>query len=394
MQDAELLGLFPLIPFFLAVTALHPGPSIWGDFRLSDQEVVLVVEGAADPLTTNLRAPYLLLGPRTDAERRVCEAELERTFRERFPVELDGDRVIPTLRELVIQDGAVEDASWRSARIVLVYPCERRPRRLSIRWDDFEGEGVDFIPITIQEVGGGPEMFSLWPDHPEWTWHAGDVIPPRTPVAVVVPSAARSVAVPVPSVAMGLAGMLALLATWRRRRGVGLVVAAALLAGAGLARDVGRVDLELGWGGRATLPAPSQARAIFESLHGNVYAAFAAESEDAIYDLLAASVAPERLDEMYGDVYESLLLRQEGGAVCSIAAVETIEGAVDESSYEVGGAPEFFVDWSWRVKGIVSHWGHVHRRVNRYRARYTVRHDGVGWKIADVVVQEFERVDE
>ncbi len=377
------------IPLILAVAA-HPGPSLWGDFRLSATEAVLVIEGAADPLTTNLGAPHLLLGRLTAAEREASERHVERFFRERVPVELDGVPVRPALRELIVQDGPPEDASFRSARIVLAYPCERMPRKLSIVWPDFEGEGVDFVPMTIQRSGEPPRAFSLWPDHPGWTWHADDVRPRRPPIAASVPSDGRSVPLPLGSLGFVVAALAAAKAGWRSRRRLALATAGLLLVGAALARDLATIDVPLPWGGRPTLPAPSQARAIFESLHENVYAAFSAESEDAIYELLAASVVPEQLDALYGEVIESLILRQDGGAVCSIAAVEPIAGGIDEASYEVGGAPEFAVDWTWRVKGIVSHWGHVHERVNRFRATYVVRHDGESWKIADVDVKEHE----
>ena len=50
----------------------------------------------------------------------------------------------------------------------------------------------------------------------------------------------------------------------------------------------------------------------------NIYGAFDAASEDEIYDLLATSVDTALLDELYGEIYESLILRSEGGAVCRI----------------------------------------------------------------------------
>ena len=42
----------------------------------------------------------------------------------------------------------------------------------------------------------------------------------------------------------------------------------------------------------------------------------------------------------------------------------------------------------------VAHWGHIHRRLNEYRAVYSVQHDGRSWKIAGVDVREHSRVEE
>jgi len=372
--------------------ALHPGPSVWGDFLIAEDRVRLTINGAAGPLQTNLSIPHLMIGPLTDAQRSTCAEHLERRFSEGFPVEIDGKRVLPEVVELEIQDGVPDDKSWKMAGVTLDYPCDAMPRRISIRWDEFAGEGIDFVPMTIKRVGEAPGMFSLWPDHPTWTWHAEEVRLERPPTAAEVPMAVERWRIPALSVAVLLLGLV-LLTGLRRGRRAGPAFGALCIVAAVLGRSIGVVEVAPLWSSRVALPAPPQARAIFEALHANLYAAFAEQSEDAIYDQLAIAVAPELLDSMYGDVYESLILRQEGGAVCSIASVDRIEGGIDESAYEVGAAPVFDVDWSWSVKGIVSHHGHVHERVNRYRATYTVRHDGAAWKIAAVEVHEHERVD-
>ena len=141
------------------------------------------------------------------------------------------------------------------------------------------------------------------------------------------------------------------------------------------------------------LPTPDQAERLFETLHTNVYAAFDADTEDGIYDLLAESVDARLLDELYADVYESLVLREEGGAVCRVDGIEVQDAAV-RLPEDKRGDPRFEVDCSWTVDGMVAHWGHIHRRTNRYRATYGVRHDGRSWKIDTVQVHEHERSDD
>ena len=210
--------------------AAHPGPSVWGDFLLAEDRVVLTVEGAAGPLRTNLSIPHLMIGPLTEAAERECREHLQRVFREGFPVEIDGVRRTPTVTGMVIQDGDPEDLSWRMAGVTLEYPCDGLPRRVSIRWDEFEGEGIEFIPMTIKRVGETPSAFGLWEDHPTWTWHAEHVPVDRRPVAAVDPASAAVWRVPVASAVAALVGLGLLLGLARGRR-LGPALGGALMVG-------------------------------------------------------------------------------------------------------------------------------------------------------------------
>ncbi len=146
-------------------------------------------------------------------------------------------------------------------------------------------------------------------------------------------------------------------------------------------------------------PGADEARAIFARLHASLYAAFDATGEEAIYDRLARCVAPALVDPLYGEVHESLVLREQGGAVC---AIEGVDLRSCEVSFERPG-PGFEADAAWDVRGLVSHWGHLHRRRNAYRARWSIEPlpeapgtDGgrAAWKIARIDVRRHERVDE
>jgi hypothetical protein len=179
----------------------------------------------------------------------------------------------------------------------------------------------------------------------------------------------------VPIVSLGLflaaaAGAVLL----RRRKALSM---AFLLAGA--------VSAAFAW---PTGPPPN-ARLVFETLHKNLYRAFGAGTEDEIYDVLARSVDEDLLQEIYLDIYESLILREQGGVITEVEKVEVVGGDILPG----GSATEFGVAWTWRVHCSISHWGHVHRRINVYAADYTVCHDGSAWKIAAVAVREYERVD-
>ena len=277
-----------------------------------------------------------------------------------------------------------------------VYACEGLPRQVALVWDGFEGTewmGERFVPILVQQ-DRHIEMISLLPDEPEFIWHSKQARERRwQPEQQDVLPAAKPT-IPGASIAVLVLGAAAATIALRRRVAGPLVAGLAVLSivGAGLLRDLGRVTAP--WLTRVSVPAPDQALTLFEALHHNVYAAFEAAGEDEIYETLARSVDAATLDELYGEVYESLILREEGGAVCSIDRIEVLEKDVDLEPVSAGEAPRFDVDWAWRVYGLVAHWGHIHRRTNQYRATYTVQHDGISWKIAGVQLHEHERIEE
>ncbi|MAE65322.1 MAG: hypothetical protein CMJ18_13705 [Phycisphaeraceae bacterium] len=198
--------------------------------------------------------------------------------------------------------------------------------------------------------------------------------------------------VPLLSVAFALVLLVALM-TLRRRRartphylatcsvGLGLVVG---LLGAA------QVRVPLPWQQALTMPDDAEARSIFERLNRNVYRAFDRETESEIYDTLAESVTDDLLENVYIEVYESLRLQEEDGARCSVQKVEVLEADVTYPGD--AGEPRFAVASRWRVHGSVEHWGHHHERVNEYRARYTVRHDGLDWKLSSVEILDLQRV--
>jgi hypothetical protein len=141
---------------------------------------------------------------------------------------------------------------------------------------------------------------------------------------VVANSPRADATVPGISLAM-LVAAAALLAIglWKDLRpGPVLAGVVALAGGAWFTRDAAPIGLPQSLRPRVELPDVALATTIFESLHGNIYRAFDVSTEDAIYDLLAVSVEPALLDSLYGDIYESLILREDGGAVCVIQDVQ------------------------------------------------------------------------
>ncbi len=389
IRHAYLLSLLALSPL------PHPGPPIWSELQILDEEVLFTFSGEPEPLAECLGIELELVGPLDESDHSAAVAAFEDRFRAERPLRIDGEPVDLVLRELEIPVDDVDEEGWLQVHARFAVAVEHRPSSVSITWNRYDGavwSRQTFIPITIIDGQRVEEIVSVHPDEPEFVWHAKERrARPIAPVVVDVEPA--SFRLPLVSLALGVASIAAYASLRRSRRGLSALVGLGGLLVAAALRDVGTFELASPLRRAVAIPSSDQALAVFETLHRNVYDAFDAETEEGIYEVLAVSVDAAILDELYGDVYESLILRDDGGAVCSIDSVEVLSRAARFPDGADDERPRFLVDWGWRVDGIVAHWGHIHRRRNEYEAEYTVRHDGQSWKIAAVNVIEHRRVD-
>ncbi|MHC4549443.1 MAG: hypothetical protein ACYTEZ_11775 [Planctomycetota bacterium] len=367
-----------------ATAAAHPhtSPAVWCDTEVRDREVICVLTIRRDVL-----GPWLALDLAQDLPE--LEDDLRRALVELFSVKnrviVDGVAKVPRVRRIEVPEELEDPNKEEYLAVTLVYACERRPRQVKIRWRTFDGADWQKEPVVPGLVKSGPavDVMAFSAEEPEYTWHSRDLrspAPPR-PVRTGPPPA------PFPWLSLLLLALAAAGALLVRRR-----------AWAGVAAlGAGVVAALLAWpaaGERVILPSAEQARTVFEALHRNLYRAFDAGTEEEIYDLLAVSVDASLLQQVYLDIYESLILRDQGGAVTRVEQVDVVDGHVAlPPPAEQGAAPHFDVFWKWNVHCAVSHWGHTHQRINTYAADYAVRHDGASWKIAAVTVREYERLD-
>jgi len=354
----------------LALAHPHTAPAAWCDIEIADREVALVLT-----VRRGVLGPWVGLDlaqdlpPVDEALRRSLGA----VFMLKNVLSVDGERRSPEVESIEIPEDLDDPKQEEYLRIRLVTPCRTPPRRVTLVWRTFRGADWQREPLVpgVATSGAQKQVFAFSATEPEFTWHAPVVRPPGPPPpAVRTGPAAR-----VPFLSLGLLAVAAAAAVLLRRRKP-LAVAMVLAGG---------VSAAFAW---PTRP-PADARAVFEALHRNLYRAFEADTEDEIYDVLKQSVDASLLQEVYLEIYESLILREQGGVITEVERVEVVDGEVLPG----GSAHEFRVAWRWRVHCSVSHWGHVHRRINAYAADYTVRDDGSSWKIAAVAVREYERVD-
>jgi len=439
------------VPFLILLSACvgssvyaHPSTVPLVELKVSLTDYALTYEARIPTFAIEPLAGYSLSEGETLATLPTSRDELEAFFARACPVKIDGIAVRPVLADLTIcapelppagyggpppgdyaggqnaTPSPGRPAKWVEAKMELVYSTKGTPRQVSMAWNVFTADGADalgllnpFGPdtfggsdagltagspdevIAVSELMGRRSFLTFTPEEPEYVWHS-DVKARRADLMAVVPNATeKTISLPTVPIAATLLLIVFLVAARSGNRPRGLVAFATLmvlLVGI-LGRDVGRVEMKQFWRGGIEIPDEAEAKEIFAALHKNVYRAFDYETEDAIYDALAQSVSGGLFDEIYTDVYQSLVLQDQGGAICKIENVEMLESKMmaPDPDVESGGAA-FRVSCRWEVKGLVEHWGHAHRRVNRYVAVYTLRPFGDAWRIYDVEMNEQERM--
>jgi len=184
-----------------------------------------------------------------------------------------------------------------------------------------------------------------------------------------------------------LVGALALgLLSTSRKRGV-LLCAAALIAGSVVGYTVPRAVASEWFPSRG---APSEEE-VTQVLHGlllNTYRAFSYEKEEAAYDRLALGVVGDLLSEVYLENRDAMQMEEAEGATTMIDRLDV--KSVESMTPRDDGGIELIADWD--VYGSVRHWGHVHYRLNTYRAELILVPSGNYWKLAGVQLLDEERV--
>lgn len=416
------ISLFVLLLVAAAAPAdVHPqdGPHV--DVRIAIEESAVVVR-----LEMNLVfLDHIVDFPREEPARistiewpAVAPLLLD-FFTRRHPVRIDGRVIEPSVERLQINDPDLAllplfpvsgERGLRKIRFELVYPTDGKPSTVELSWTTFPPDiltdPVDPPPLDIAaelDAEGVRQPLLFSGDRPGVTWNAmGESIDARlldVPASPVDPPTA----VPVLAIMLFIAGGIVIVMGITMSRASGSprplamsVVIEGLLLIAGVAvLLVGVGTVEFGGGPRA--PNAVEAEAIFRPLHANVYRAFDYVEEGDIYDALDRSVQGPFLQKLYRTIFQGLVMQEEGGAVARIAEVRPIEVVVGEIRREDGddgvSRSAFEVDCRWQVEGVVSHWGHSHRRINEYVAEWDLVDGPDGWRMVDARITEQDRLE-
>lgn len=337
--------------------------------------------------------------PPTNGDNQQRAQELAALIHARSVLEANGKRPVPTglkVTELLDTGLGFEPQAQKPPKTYMVtfeYPIDGdAPEDVQLKWTDFAGvmwETEVQVPVNIYGERA-VDTATLTPQDPGHTWRRpkGEWDFYKEIESVEAPPSIPRISLPVATIGLGLLALLVLLI----RRPRSFVMPLVLLALAGAAWPFARHEIRDPRAEASVLPPKEQAEKVFAVLHDNLYRAFDGSSEDEIYDLIAKSVEGPLARDIYGDIYENLILRSQGGVVCRIERVEVLEKEV--LLPESDAAKHFDVIWKWKVHGAVSHLGHTHRRIDEFKAKYRVEHGGRFWKITAMQLLERYRNDE
>ncbi len=394
----------------------HPndGPDVDVRVRIEDRKVIMIIMMNlvfCDEIVKVPRQELEDLGP--DEEEPLRQA-LFSYFKASNEVSIDGVQVTPrdtrfdvpepehSLLPLFPRFGL---RALFKVRLTLEYSALSPPGSVKFVWGPFPpdyavGFGTDIPPMEVAAVilaQGEEEVITFRKDEPGYTWHRSD----KEPEDRFLPVPTHGTAAPVTQLPMLSLGVLALLLAWGgvgslsgrtlRWRGPYGVAVVLGLATAAASWDHFRMDAP--WAAEdAGLPSEAEALEIFRPLHANIYGAFHFTDRSDIYDALERSVHGDLLESLFNEIYASLVMQEEGGAVSRVTSVRPLETDVEIIGTGDQG-PWFQVLARWQVDGSVFHWGHSHHRTNEYQARYSVGQTESGWRISGSETLEQKEVE-
>ena len=390
-----------VLPYVLSLTfALHPqdGPHAEIDLTVEDRQIALVVTANLAWLDELIEIPRELPDNLHPSETEMAVEALQDFLFSEATVVVDGARASswttaspianhpdPALLPLFPNAGMRGLRKWRfEFRTQLSRPAQQ----VTLRWYQFAPDRITDpfdpppLPVTGEiQAQGLVDPFMLTPAEPAYTWSRvsgglGDRLETYpTPTAVIKSSAIALQAGLGTSVVVSL-----LLYRWTTRR---WPLAAGLSLSFGLALILFQTP-------QKEIPAEQLSTAA-KALHLNMYRAFDYTDRDTVYDSLALSVSGELLDTVYEEIFASLVMRDEGGAV---ARVTSITHHVVEPQALVYVTREETPRWSsrvqlqWTVRGRVTHWGHSHQRADRWSATFLLEETPDGWRFTEGVFEE------
>lgn len=345
-------------------------------------------------------------------------ALVARVFAKRCEVKIDGVVVPPTVMGAVVdmRNSRLPARSFPEPQVLKQgalkflarYETKGPPSRVSIDWSIYANEyDADGKPIHVEKdlqvvgvvsASDREQVVLFTPQEPGFTWHSDASLALPEALLKSQPVQRNFINVPVASIVLVLTGVVCGAITLRRSKPRAIGLTAFSFVTAAVCLPYGNLQLEH----TASRAAPSddEALAIFESLHRNIYRAFDYTDEGAVYDALAQSVDGPMLETIYSDVYQSLIMREENGAVSKVVRVQIDEARLISKFDSAASTPpdeelgSFVVRATWQVDGLVTHFGHAHKRTNAFEAVYTVAPRAAGWRIVEVDILQQRRIDD
>ena len=353
----------------------------WMDLGLRGERYIEIDE--LEPLKARIGAFLLEKNPvRVDGE--ALRPILDRT--NYVKVALTGIQIMEVPERLEIDSAIVG--------VIISYLTDGLPQEVTVDWELFTDQ-IQRVPATATDPAG-PLATYVTPDENVHTWtnYLKNYELPTVRQTEVAGSLGE-LRLPVVSL-LCLAGLIgAAFWTLARRRGhrplrVPLALAAACAVGAAAAYPFAQVGIGRPAAMAGTLD-DARAADLLATLLKNVYRAFDFRNEEDVYDKLALTVDGDLLTELYLQNRRSMAIQQAGGAQAKIKEVVVEDARAERVD---GEGLTYALHGRWTAMGTVGHWGHLHRRKNRYDAVVTLgAQDGV-WKIVGLDLRDEQRIDQ
>lgn len=416
-QTRTSIGLSVRTLLGLLLTLIVPG-SAWAHPQDGPHaEIRLSIEDAQVRQTINLNLAFIdeilpmtreSLAAVAPSEAARIQRDLQAWLADNATVTIDGEPATPTF-ELVSMNTEPEPGmvalyprvGVRGLIRVLTrisYPTDSPPQSVSFAWPAYPDEILIeeatpkpmFLEAQLRAEGSmGIVRFSQAEPTVDWKRGESGVLFDQVPP---VPETRPSHAIALSTLALAGGALVTLIITLVRIGSqasaataiatIALAVGAWFLPAAGPALTLSRDE--------STPLDQDLARSVLTSLHANIYNAFEYTSESDIYDALALSVDGSLLDELYQQVYTSLIQAEQDGMVGVVTDLEPLDFQLNR----LDEANAFDATLSWRVDGTVYHWGHTHTRTNEYQAQFTVAPTDEGWRITSQRIINQRRIDD
>lgn len=262
--------------------------------------------------------------------------------------------------------------------------------KVEIEWRKFFEEVMQ-VPVTIFYGPMTENGMVLKQSNPKGGWQNKGRMPGARALAEVPPLASPArLYLPLGSILWIAASIFYLRMTHKHERkapGRGTIMVLTIFLGAAMLWRVLAFEVAVPWTSHKMIP-PSEAEKILFPLLRNTYRAFDQRGESAIYDVLSRSIHGELLQKLYLQTIQALSIDGQDGTRVKVTDLDVkIEKVIP-----LAGHHGFTAEGQWTALGTVGHWGHLHQRINRYKARISVEPVNGAWKVTGLEVLEERRM--
>lgn len=294
-------------------------------------------------------------------------------------VKLSGIQILEKPRDLPFSSAIIG--------VILVYPHESMPGRVTIDWDMWS-ENLEKVPCLMTDPAG-PMPYDLVPGDTTLLW-VNYLKNYELPTVSKVEITQASVTYPLFTIILLLALTWLVIRTLKRRKSwnwkrisgmVALLIVAILLLPFWVNTRIPFVQ-------KKSFSKPEASTLVADLLH-NTYRSFDFRDESLVYDKLELCNYGELLTEIYIQTKQSMVLENQGGIQVKLKSVDMLN--VDEIRQRDLEKDALAFECQWVVEGNVGHWGHIHKRINQYQAIMKVKPVDGSWKMYDLEIIEETR---